>query len=245
MNPRLKKLLIEHHPDRHGGDHSRMEQVFAAQQVSKAKDNVKRCWCGVRINPTARTCKPHSRHRPQLAAAVSGLLALALCASVATAQPALPKPDKGLTMPKVQAVTPRLRTNGVQWLRWKPGTAPQQLIISTNRAVIIPDESYLARVSGLATGTKQTYVVTNEFGESNIAIATVFAETNRIEEIGQIYRVPLYPNLTNWLVSSTNLKADGASTWQPEKFLGTNGGVAVFFVTNGLLPQKSYKVLAY
>lgn len=164
-----------------------------------------------------------------------GMVLLALCLGIAAAEAQPTLPQKMLP----RSISAPLRTNGVQWLRWKAGAAPQTLVISTNVTVVIPDESYLARISGLANGTKQTYVVTNAFGESNIAIATVFQETNRIEDIGRIYRVPLYPNMSNWLVTASS---PDSVTWTPEKFLGTNG-TAVFYVTN-TGPQKFYRVKA-
>jgi hypothetical protein len=55
-----KQLLVEVHPDRHGGDHSRMERVFAAmKRPSQAMSAVRRCRvCGVRIGGV-KTCRMH------------------------------------------------------------------------------------------------------------------------------------------------------------------------------------------
>ena len=65
MTPRERKLRIENHPDRWGGDHSRMEKVFAVVNRSQAKSDIKSCRiCGV---PTrGETCRTHMRHRQVL-----------------------------------------------------------------------------------------------------------------------------------------------------------------------------------
>lgn len=152
--------------------------------------------------------------------------------------PALPKPM--LTGP------PALKTNGVQWFSLKPGRNPNRLVANSNQVTTLPDDPYLFRVAGLANGTKQTFVVTNADGASNIAVADVFAETNRITQVGTIliYSVPLYPNLTNWLVSTTNFNPRGVSVWTYERMLGTNGGTSTFAVTNTGEPLKVFKLLA-
>lgn len=65
MTPRERKLRIENHPDRWGGDHSRMEKVFAVVNRSQAKSDIKSCRiCGV---PTrGETCRTHMRMRQVL-----------------------------------------------------------------------------------------------------------------------------------------------------------------------------------
>jgi len=65
MTPRERKLRIENHPDKWGGDHSRMEKVFAVVNRSQSKSDIKSCRiCGV---PTrGETCRTHMRHRQVL-----------------------------------------------------------------------------------------------------------------------------------------------------------------------------------
>ena len=63
MTSRERQLRIENHPDRWGGDHSRMEQVFAAlKQKRSTKDSINHCrQCGV---PTRGVnCLTHSRRK--------------------------------------------------------------------------------------------------------------------------------------------------------------------------------------
>jgi len=75
----LKRLLIACHPDRNGGDHSRMEAYYAAAKRDNSKGNVRRCPdCGVRIGGVARHCGIHWRARKAIAAtAAACLLAVA------------------------------------------------------------------------------------------------------------------------------------------------------------------------
>jgi hypothetical protein len=58
-----RKLRIENHPDKWGGDHSRMEAVFAAiKPRSNKKIDVNHCReCGVACK--GKTCKAHERTR--------------------------------------------------------------------------------------------------------------------------------------------------------------------------------------
>jgi hypothetical protein len=70
MNPKLKRLLIACHPDRHGGDHSFMEQFFAAlRRRSNRKGSNNRCpTCGVVIDAMANHCRLHWKKKNQLTA---------------------------------------------------------------------------------------------------------------------------------------------------------------------------------
>lgn len=66
MTKQLKRLLIACHPDRHGGDHSRMEDFFAVANQSRAGlvKNPHRCQfpgCGVAVTPHSRACRAHWR----------------------------------------------------------------------------------------------------------------------------------------------------------------------------------------
>lgn len=64
-----KQILIQVHPDRHGGDHSRLGQFFAAlRRPSQAMAAIRRCIvCGVRIGGV-RTCRTHRYVRRAIAA---------------------------------------------------------------------------------------------------------------------------------------------------------------------------------
>ena len=77
MTRTRKKLLIECHPDRHGGDHSRMEKFFAADvRPSQSMSSRRVCRvCGVRISGV-KTCRMH-QWLPQM---LAGMLLLVGCA---------------------------------------------------------------------------------------------------------------------------------------------------------------------
>lgn len=66
-----KQVLIEVHPDRHGGDHSRLDRLFAAlRRPSQAMSAIRRCvFCGVRIGGV-RTCRTHRYVRRAIACLV-------------------------------------------------------------------------------------------------------------------------------------------------------------------------------
>lgn len=128
-------------------------------------------------------------------------------------------------------------TNGVVWLEWTPGAAPQTLVNLSNNTSVAVGDAGLARASGMSAQSVNAFVVTNTDGASNVAVGVAVAETNRIAEIGQIYQFPLYAGRTNYLVTSTNLV-----TWSVEKLLGTTG-TAVFLVTNSA-PARFYRVKA-
>ena len=71
MTKNTRQLLIECHPDRHGGDHSLMERVYEAmRRPSQAMNAVRRCRvCAVRIGGRF-TCQIHRYTRPALTALV-------------------------------------------------------------------------------------------------------------------------------------------------------------------------------
>jgi len=234
MNPRLKKLLIEHHPDRHGGDHSRMEQVFAAQQVSKAKDNVKLCWCGVRINPTARTCKPHSRRRPQLAAAAAAVVLLLVAGCQApvsnlkseisdppprsVAMPALPR-----TLTTAQSSAAPVKTNGVVTLAWDNGEPAETTILNLTTGI-----NYEATtlehitVGGLPIGSTQTFIANNASGSSLPASVTVTPDPMRLTYQTWLYLT--WPGPAGTLQRTTNMVI-----WQDVQPISSGGS---YIVTN-------------
>ena len=64
-----KQVLIQVHPDRHGGDHSLLNRFFAAlRRPSQAMNAIRRCvHCGVRIGGM-RTCMMHRYVRRSIAA---------------------------------------------------------------------------------------------------------------------------------------------------------------------------------
>ena len=80
----IKRLLVECHPDRHGGDHSRMERVYAAmKRPSNAMSAVRRCRvCGVRIGGL-KTCQMHMFTRTLLAS----VCVILFCSCTVTKQP--------------------------------------------------------------------------------------------------------------------------------------------------------------
>lgn len=93
-----RKLLIACHPDRHGGDHSHMEQVFAVTTRSQSKDAARYCphpGCGVRVSAGSVRgyCLTHYRAARRLMLAS----VLALCVTVLPAQ--LPPMPKALVVP--------------------------------------------------------------------------------------------------------------------------------------------------
>lgn len=68
LTAKQKQILVEVHPDRHGGDHSRLNRFFAAlRRPSQAMDEIRRCiHCGVRIGGL-RTCQTHRYIRRAIA----------------------------------------------------------------------------------------------------------------------------------------------------------------------------------
>lgn len=65
MNRQLKKLLIECHPDRHGGDHSQMEKFYrekAKTSLTGKRFNPNHCAiCGVAVAGNSKHCGIHWR----------------------------------------------------------------------------------------------------------------------------------------------------------------------------------------
>lgn len=95
----LKRLLIECHPDRHGGDHSHMERVYAARRVSNSKHNVRRCGvCLVRVGPKSKHCMMHVRQRVAIAAAMMLACVAAVAGDVRLAWDASPTPGVTYTL---------------------------------------------------------------------------------------------------------------------------------------------------
>ena len=69
LTAKQKQVLVQAHPDRHGGDHSLMERFYAAmRRPSQAMEAIRRCVvCGVRIGGV-RTCQTHRYVRRAIAA---------------------------------------------------------------------------------------------------------------------------------------------------------------------------------
>jgi hypothetical protein len=86
MTSRLKKLLIECHPDRHGGDHSRMEEYFRA--AKRPAHGTFRCVdCATTVSRQGTRCgvcfQAKRRSKKALPTVVATFLALCLCVAVA------------------------------------------------------------------------------------------------------------------------------------------------------------------
>ena len=74
-----KQLLIETHPDRNGGDHSRLEKFFAAlKRPSQSLTHKVYCRvCGVRVSGVARACRTHWRIKSLLTTTAACLVLMA------------------------------------------------------------------------------------------------------------------------------------------------------------------------
>jgi hypothetical protein len=114
MTSRLKKLLIACHPDRHGGDHSRMEEYFRA--AKRPAHGTFRCVdCATTVSRQGTRCgvcfQAKRRIKKVLPVAALLLLLCALCVSVANAQPVPPLPAKTATLANQIGSAPVLSTN--------------------------------------------------------------------------------------------------------------------------------------
>ena len=68
MTSRERQLRIENHPDRWGGDHSRMEKVYALKR-SNSKHDLRHCSeCGVPVRGYSDKCRIHYRVRKAVSA---------------------------------------------------------------------------------------------------------------------------------------------------------------------------------
>lgn len=129
MTPRAKRLLIDCHPDRHGGDHSRMEQFYEkTKRVSQAKAVKNYCpFCAdpVRINSNSRTCLAHRRRAVLVPWVSAMLLILAGCSTpkpADTIKAAMELAPKRLVASQSSAIAGLPNTNTASiTLKWNPG----------------------------------------------------------------------------------------------------------------------------
>lgn len=106
MTKHLKKLLIACHPDRHGGDHSRMEDFYAVKNATRAGmvKQPSRCQfpgCGVAVTPHSRACRAHWRSLRRMALPLS-VFCFLLSALTSPAQ----LPPMPAALPKLAAAAP-------------------------------------------------------------------------------------------------------------------------------------------
>lgn len=255
MNKTLKKLMIKFHPDRHGGDHSLMEQVYAAPPPpSNSRHNKKWCWCGARIGAAATSCRLHWRSRRALAAALLLLTAVG-CSAVkktpvyipptaakppqeaitsrmaATNKPPLPT---AITSKMAAVVAPAVKTNGVVTLKWDNGDPPETFIVNQTSGVVTPAGTVgIITLGGLRSGTN-TFIATNASGKSLPVSALIAPDKARLGFYPYIFRAD-WPGAAAVLQSSTNLVI-----WKDERDFPASG---ILLVTNILTqPGFHYRV---
>lgn len=156
-----KRILIETHPDRHGGDHSRLGRFFAAlRRPSQAMNAIRRCIvCGVRIGGL-RTCQVHRYARRAIAGLVLLLAVSSRAGSVNLAWDA--SATSGVTNYLLYASTNALTATNL-------ASAPVKVACGTNLNVTI---------TGLAAPLTWQFAVTAVKGgvqsdPSNVVIAQV------------------------------------------------------------------------
>jgi hypothetical protein len=154
MTSRLKKLLIECHPDRHGGDHSRMEEYFRAAQ--RPRVGVFRCVdCSTAVSRQGTRCgvcfQAKRRLKKVLPVAALLLLLCALCASVANAQPSPPK-----TM-AAAVVAPKPVTLKLAWDAYNPEFLVAGSTNTTFTVTTTPSSN------GAITNKRVTTVIINDY----------------------------------------------------------------------------------
>ena len=182
MNPRLKKLLIANHPDRHGGDHSHMEKVFAAQKeisyVGLSKQPRRCLWagCGAAVAGLSKHCNIHWRAAKRAAVLASFLLAFLSFGFT----PAFAQKGAFSLLPTPLAVgNVNVKTNRAKFLTWDS---------SEGRFAIYTGATRQTLVKRFVTDTNSIALAATNYGIAAISAqgvesALAFWPSNRIGEI--------------------------------------------------------------
>lgn len=169
LTAKAKQLLIENHPDRHGGDHSRLGTFFAAlKRRPSGKHDVRYCphpGCGAPISGGAgKYCNIHWRaaRRLQLAAACWLLLSPLLAAA------------QNVTLAWDASVTPGI-TNYVLYASTNAISLTNTTLLSTAQVRLHVSTNLTATVENLKAG-QWTFAVTAMGGGIESAPTTLAVE---------------------------------------------------------------------
>jgi hypothetical protein len=113
------------------------------------------------------------------------------------------------------------KTNGVISLGWDNGQDPQTVIINKTTGQAINAGTNGNITLGQLATMPQTFVATNQFGESNELVVTPAPDTNRLTLYVYSYRADWKGN-AGILQISSNL-----SVWQDRQPISANGSVLI------------------
>lgn len=134
MTSRLKKLLIACHPDRNGGDHSRMEEYFRA--AKRPAHGTFRCVdCSIAVSRQGTRCGVCFQASRRIKKVLPAALAL-LLSSILHPQSALAQP-KGAALMLPNKLVSAVRTNTQHTLIWDSSEPAFNVYIGAKRSSIV------------------------------------------------------------------------------------------------------------
>jgi hypothetical protein len=130
MTARLKKLLIACHPDRHGGDHSRMDEYFRA--AKRPAHGTFRCVdCATAVSRQGTRCGVCFQAKRRIKKVLPVAALLLLFCTVASAQP------KGAALMLPNKLVSAVRTNTQRTLVWDSSEPQFNVYIGAKRSSIV------------------------------------------------------------------------------------------------------------